>query len=288
MAVEKVLLLHGPMLSRGINPVTQNLYHDAEGREASRSTFNCDQTVIALAHVFRHHGYKIAYSGWADDTEWLESNRALFDYLVISDQNVLPSESIRNGKVLVNNKVKLYYGALAGLRLVKQHLGEDAIVFRLRSDVAVHQAHAMADMNRIARGSKMVLIEYLNVDNMFAVPDFMIMGEVAVLEAIYESLYTRGAEGNSYHLSSHVDHSFTYLAMQKAGVVGEVQCMSRASFDSVVWRGVPRYFEYMFPNFSKNLFFDGRLSVSPQLDLDQLIASIPPELSGKDQNPPKS
>jgi hypothetical protein len=280
-----VLLLHGPMLSRGINPITQNLHNDAGGREQVRSVFNCDQNVLAMSYVYRQCGFKVIYSGWSDDAEWLEANRDAFDYLVISDQSTLAGHSIANGETVVNNKEKLYYGALRGLQVAQQELGNDVLVFRLRSDVAVNHVHAVTEINRLRLGGGILLVEYMNMHKEMAMPDFMLMGELLPMLSIYADLYQRSASGNGYHVSSHVDHCFAYLKAQEDKVLKAVVFMGKPIFDSVVWRGVPRYLEYVFPDYSKNLAFDSMMMMREGLTVDKLLATVPPQLSGR--QPPR-
>lgn len=286
MADQKVLLLHGPVQSWGINPVTQRLYTDAEGREKSRSNFDSTQTIIAMVTAFRSLGCKIVYSGWNEDADWLNSHSELFDHLVLSDQSALRTETVREGRVMVNNKEKLYYGSLRGLELVREKIGDDAIVFRLRSDVAVNHLAALADMSRIRPGGGALLIEYFDTASTMFSPDFMLMAEAKVLHAIYQRLYSLSVDDYSYHVSSHVDHMFSYLFLRREGVISEIFCMSRGLFDSVVWRGIPRYLEQCFPGFAETFFFDGQVAVPPNMDLDALLASIPAVLAGRPRPAP--
>ncbi len=287
MAVEKVLLLHGPVISYGSFPIITLIGNS--GREAPMATYNCEHNILTQAWVFRQHGYKIAYSGWSDDDEWLEANRDLFDYLVTSDQNLLHKDSTYFGEVILNNKEKLYYASLQGLRLIRANLGDDAMVFRLRSDVAVSPDHAITEMNRLVRHSRDILIEHCDMQKMFSMPDFIMMGEVAVLEAIYESLYTRSRDGTAYHVSSHIDHSFTCLSLQEQGMLGRIICMSRNIFDSMVWRGLPRYLEHVTGTFAKQFFFDGILTRNPNIKADELAAlMISPGMSGREDRTPGS
>lgn len=271
-APQRVLLLHGPLLLSGINPVTQSLYQDGEARERARSVFNSDQTILALATAYRARGFKIAYSGWSEDAEWLQANRSAFDYLVVSEQSQLRGHSDFLGVRIVNNKEKLYFSALRGMRLVREHAGGEALVFRLRSDVSVDPGCAIADLERVRPGSGILLVEYLNTNRTFWMPDFMLMGRADALLAIYEHLYRLSAADQCYHVSSHVDHCMTYLHLIEEGGLREIQCMSRATFDSVVWRGVPRYLEASFLDNAQGLFFNGGVQIERAVALAQLRA----------------
>jgi hypothetical protein len=282
---QKVLLLQGPVNSWGLNPVTEQLcFLVHEARADWRSMFNCDETIASLSHAFRALGYKIAYSGWADDAEWLNSHSQYFDYLTISDQSNLRAKSIRGERIINNNKEKLYFGSLRGLQKIEQELGPDVIVFKLRSDVSVNPFEADANMVRLIGRQGILLAEYLDTDKTLAFPDFMLMGNLEAMLAAYKHLYNLCITGTCYHVSSHCDHGFTYLRLLKDGVLVDVEFMSKKLFDSVVWRGIPRYFEYTFPKFSEKLFFDGRLGIERSVDFEALLASIPPELSGKEES----
>ena len=274
MIEEKVLLLHGPMQSRGVNPISQQLYRDAQGREKARSTFDCGPNVIALATAFRACGFKVVYSGWSEDSGWLNASSDLFDHLVLTDQSTLRSESPFHGTLVSNNKEKLYYGALRGLDLIREKVGDQAIVFRLRSDMAVTPQAVSSEISRIKRHSRQILIEYLDTAKTLWAPDFMLMAEVTVMQAIYRHLYDLSAADKSYHISSHVDHIFAYLRLREEGVISDIFCMSRVIFESLVWRGIPRYLEHSFPGFAHTFFFDGKVEVPQEFNLESVLARM--------------
>lgn len=286
MALERVLLMHGPVQSRGINPVVHQEFYIEQQRGDPYALFNSQQNIVSMAYVFRKLGFKICYSGWEEDAEWLNANSDLFDYLVISNQHALNTESTFFGQTIANNKEKLYYVSMKGLQLIRRELGDEAVVFKTRADVTVHQGHAVINLARIARHSKDILIEYMRVSNMYSAPDFMVMGEIAVLEAVYNSLYEHSAAGTSYHVSSHVDHTFTYLAMKQAGQINRIMTMSRELFESVVWRGQPRYFQHIDPTYATTYSFDSEMAITSGARVEDLVARISPEVSGAEARPP--
>lgn len=272
MATEKVLLMHGPTQLPYRPPFPELFYPYVP--------YDSRPAIGLMAQVFRRLGFKVAYSGWQEDGEWLEANRQLFDFIAVSDQHQLNTESAFFGKTIGNNKEKLYYASLRGLQAIRQGLGDDAVVYRLRGDVTVHQGHVAAHVARIARGSGDIMIEYSDVSNMYFTPDFMLTGEVAVLEAIYASLFARSAAGTSYHVSSHVDHTLTYLALQQAGVVGRIISMGREVHDSMVWRGIPRHFQEADPRLGASRSFSSEMRIHPSLTVEHLIAQIPAGATG--------
>ena len=264
MNPQKVLLLHGPLNSVGTNLIVQRFYPDPVERKRAWAAFNCEQNVIALSVVFRQLGFKVCYSGWVEDRAWLEANASLFDALVVSDPAGLKEESIVTGQAVPNNKEKFYYSVWQGLEEIERTLGADALVFRLRSDIAVRPDLAAAELAKVVPGSGRLMIEYLNAVNMLAVPDFMLAAEARVMKAAYGDMFRRSREGREFHVSSHIDHAFTYISLQRAGVAGEIQCMGRAIFDSMIWRGIPRYYELLLEERPDHQYvFDVLLSVPP-------------------------
>ncbi|RZT05400.1 hypothetical protein SAMN05216319_5308 [Duganella sp. CF402] len=281
MAAEKVLLMQGPTQfpSRPLYP--EMFYPPNE--------YDARYCITQMARVYRALGYKIVYSGWLEDEEWLNANRELFDYLVVSDQHQLNTESSYFGNTIGNNKDKLYYAALQGLRLIRAELGDHALVFRVRADVTLNQRLIDAHLTRIAPGSGDLMIEYCNVTNMMSTPDFLLLGESGVMATLYEGMFQRSVSGAAYHVSSHIDHMLSYLLLQQQGLVGQIVCMSRQLYDTLLWRGVPRYFHQdIDPGFLDKLAFDTAVVIPAGLRVEDLIARIPPEATGNAPLPPKA
>jgi hypothetical protein len=271
MSTTKVLLLHGPLNSVGINLISQHIPTTAEGRRDHWFPYHCQPNIIALSQVFRQLGYGVVYSGWNDDSEWLEANRGLFDGLILSDQSHLKSEDRLGATVYPNNKDKLFYSVAQGLREVQRLYGEDAIVMRLRSDCAVKAELVQAEMDKAEQEPGVMVVEYLNTDRMLMVPDFMMVARAGVMHAMYHEMFERSIHGNAYHISSHMDISLTLIGMRQQGRLSGIHTMSRALFDSLVWRGLPRYLEEtLFPNVLQA--FDCSMNVPPGFDLAGEIA----------------
>lgn len=281
MAVQKVLLLHGLLESKGINAVVHELFKSfPPGYPETYAAFDCRQIIISMAYVFRAMGYKVVYSGWQEDEEWIRASGVMFDHIVISDHTRLKDYSIFGGKSILNNKEKLYYISLQGMRTIRENIGDDAIVFKLRSDVTVDHREIDLNMSRLLAGAGDILIEYCDVNNMYSTPDFMLAGEVKVLEAIYDKLYQDSVNNTCVHVSSHVDHTFAYLTLQEAGLIRYIIAMTRGVHDSVVWRGMPRYLSQILPGFDEGKAFDSLFQINSALKVAQLAATIPPELRG--------
>jgi hypothetical protein len=278
--MEKVLLLHGPVEAKGINPITQNIARDSQSRTEISEPFHASHVINAMSYVFRVQGWKVIYSGWEEDAEWLRTRSSYIDHIIISDQNALPSETIFRGVPIQNNKEKLYYGVLRGAQAAQESYGADALVFRLRSDVAVHYAYAMLEMLRLERNPDAVMIEYMDMSKPFSMPDFMNMASARIMTAIYQHLFDRSRAGTPYHISSHVEHSMAYMQLQEDGVISDMLCMGRQLYDSVVWRGVPRYLENVFEGFAKDLYFGGKVDRNPEVRVADLVALMRNEDKG--------
>lgn len=281
MASEKVLLMQGPTQFPFRSQYSETFYPN--------NAYDARYCISETSRVFRALGYKIAYSGWLEDEEWLNANCELFDYLVVSDQHQLSTESSYFGKTIGNNKDKLYYAALRGLQLIRAELGDHARVFRVRADATVHQGLIDAYLSRIAPGSGDLMIEYYNVTNMLSTPDFLLLGESGVMTTLYEGMFQRSVSGAAYHVSSHIDHMLSYLLLQQQGLVGQIVCMSRQLYDTLLWRGMPRYFhDAIDPGFVTKLAFDMALQLPAGVRVEDLIASIPSAATGNEPLPPNA
>jgi hypothetical protein len=169
---------------------------------------------------------------------------------------------------------------MRGAQGAAEKFGEDALVFRLRSDVCVHYAYAMLEMLRLERNPNAVMIEYMDMSKPFSMPDFMNMGSARILTAVYKHLFERSRAGTPYHVSSHVEHSMAYMQLQEDGVISDMLCMGRQLYDSVVWRGVPRYLENVFEGFAQNLYFSGKVDRNPEVRVADLVALMRNEEKG--------
>lgn len=281
MGIEKVLLMHGPTLLPFRPPYPDQLFYP-------NVAYDSRPGIMLMARVFRAIGFKVAFSGWEEDADWLNENEELFDYLVISAQHHLHVESTWFDNIIPNNKEKLYYATLQGLRAIRAGLGDDAVVYRVRADVTVHQGQIALHMAQIRRRSGDIMIEYWDAGKIYSTPDFMLMGEVAVLDAIYTGLYERSRAGTAHHVSSHIDHTLSYLALQEAGVVGRIICMNKDVFNSVVWRGLPRHFMEINPALTENYAFNCEMRIGSGVTVEQLIAQIDPGASGQRKPGPLS
>lgn len=273
----KVLLLHGPISSVGINLVSQNLVPGpGESRQTFSQAFDCRANIIALSMAFRRLGYKVGYSGWNEDREWLEANSQLFDCMAISDQTNLKSEDMVGATVLQNNKDKLFFSVAEGLSEVERHFGCDALVMRLRSDSTVNPRLVEDEMVLAQARPGGMRIEYLDGGNLLWVPDFMMIARVGIMHAMYQEMFQRSVNHKGYHVSSHIDISLTLIGMLQSGRLTAVECMSRALFDSLIWRGIPRYVEQVLYPLNKPFAFSCTLNVPPEFDLQAQIDKFKP------------
>lgn len=274
METQKVLLLHGPAVLEERPAYPDHLFYPHVAYDARPG-------IRLMAIAFRALGYKIAYSGWEEDGPWLRENAALFDFLVVSDQHRLNTQSTYFGEVIGNNKEKLYYSVLAGLRAVRAGLGDDTVVYRVRADVTVHQAVIDAHVRQIRRHSGDIMVEYFEMKKIWSTPDFMLLGEVGVLDAIYTGLYERSRAGQSFHVSSHVDHTMTFLHLQEQGLLGNILCMDRRVHDTVIWRGLPRHFEEINPELQATRSFGTMMSMGDNFKFADLMNMVAPGATGR-------
>ena len=277
----KVLLMHGPIVSHGINFLSSLLHASPEERERASVAFNAAENIRCLSHVFRSRGYKVVYSGWSDDTEWIQQHSYMFDAYCINDQKSLPNSVEFQGRRIQNNKEKLYFSLVQGLREIEGTIGKDCTVVRLRSDVAV-------DVNEIdkmvltnASCPQSILVEYANPENVLFVPDFITIADLGTHLRLYENLRRVCRERGGYHISSHIDHGIEFLQMLEQGELSQVVCMSRALHDTMVWRGLPKYYAYASGDPSEKLLFNCLINYPSGMKSEETLKSIHPELAGR-------
>jgi hypothetical protein len=232
----KVLLLHGPILSTGVN------FYTAELKEKPVGHFSCAENIRALSAVFRSRGYRIAYSAWLEDAEWIEENNHLFDCVIVGDQGVLTSKTEFYGKIIQNNKVKLYYGIYQGLLAVEKLFGSECSMIRLRSDVSVDPKLIEEELDKLSYYSESIFIEYADQENHLFVPDFICISKLGTQKILYKNLLDLCFKNGSYHISSHIDHGCEFVNLIYAGHLQNVICMAEEVHKTMVWRGIPRYF----------------------------------------------
>lgn len=255
----KVLLLQGPVVSNGINFVTSHLYRTPEQRKPVRADYDAGENIRMLSHVFRARGWKVVYSAWKEDEAWIRQNAVLFDGNCVSDQSSFREDSAFMGRVIQNNKEKLYFGCLAGLNQVRERFGEDCWVLRMRS----------------------VLIEYAEPRNTYFVPDFLMLSAWTSQHQLYAHLTDVCARGVSYHISSHIDHGAGFLKLLEDGSVDLIACMKAQVHMTMVWRGIPRYYLLALQDYHEDYFFDCVLQYPASVKLADLVRMIPQELSGR-------
>lgn len=285
MSIDKVLLLHGPLSSDGINLVSQHVKTSIEGRRELWFPFDCRPNIVAMTQAYRQLGYRVVYSGWNDDRAWLEACSELFDGLILSDQSTLKSEDRMGTTVYPNNKDKLFFSVAKGLDEVRRLYGDDAVVLRLRSDCAVKPELMTLEIGKSVLAPQAILVEYLNTDRIFVIPDFMMVARAGLMHALYQEMFERSIRGQAYHISSHIDICLTLVGMRQQGRVSSVQTMSRPLFDSLVWRGVPRYLEEtLFPNTTQA--FSCEMNVPAEFDLAAQIAYYAPIMASVNATTP--
>lgn len=277
----KVLLLQGPIESHGINFLSSMLHASPEERKRASVAFDAAENIRCLSHVFRSRGYKVVYSGWSDDAAWIHQHSNLFDAYCINDQKTLPDSVEFQGRLIQNNKEKLYFSLAQGLREIENTLGKDCIVVRLRSDVAVDVNEIDKMVLTCASYPRSILVEYANPDNVLFVPDFITIADLGTHLRLYQNLSRVCREKGGYHISSHIDHGIEFLRMLEQGVLSQVVCMPRALHDTMVWRGLPKYYAYASGDPSEKLLFDCLIQYPSGMKSEEVMKSIHPELAGR-------
>ena len=282
MEIKKILLLHGPILSNGINFLSAEIYRSPSERKKVRVDYDARENIRLLSILFRKHGYIIIYSGWHEDDDWLKANKYLFDSYCVSNQNLLRSESNFLGNKIQNNKEKFIAGCLTGVNHAAKLFGNDSIVVRMRSDIAVDIIKINEEILKIINLPKSFVIEYADPDNIFFVPDFIFISHISVQIKIYQHLFEMYREkGFAYHLSHHIDLGATLLKFKNEKKIEELICMNQIVHDSMVWRGIPRYFQKAYLSKFENYFFDCIVNYPNNFSVEDLINRIPAELSGQ-------
>jgi hypothetical protein len=276
----KTLLLHGPIKSFGINFLTSQIHESPEARKKASAMYCTEENIKSLIHIFRGNGYRIFYSAWAEDEKWFAANKDLFDFVCVSNQSSIPDSVEFQGRLIQNNKQKLYFSIRQGLAAIRREIGESVVV-RLRSDVAV-DFHEVEKATVVARSyRKSFLIEYAKADNPLFIPDFITVGDVDTHLILYENLVNICKENGGYHISSHIDHGIQLLKMKSRSELSHVICMSRGLHESMVWRGLPRYYSNKDKEINKDLFFDCVLSYPENYDVESAIRGMHPQLRGR-------
>jgi len=277
----KVLLLHGPIDSVGINFLTSQLYVTSEDKKRVSSAFSAAENIRSLSHVYRSRGYKVVYSGWSEDETWITQHHSLFDAYCINDQKELPDSVEFQGRTIQNNKEKLYLSLYQGLREIERVIGKDCTVVRLRSDVAVDIKEIDKLMLTCFNYPQSILVEFAIPDNVLFVPDFITIADLATHSKLYGNLTSLCRKSGGHHISSHIDHGIEFLRMLEQGDLSQVICMSRALHDTMVWRGLPRYYAHTWGDPSEKLFFNCLINYPTGMNPEAILKSLHPDLAGR-------
>jgi hypothetical protein len=285
MNTNKILLLHGPILSNGINFLSSEIYRTPQDRKKVRNDFDCRENIRLLSILFKKYGFLIIYSGWQEDEKWLESNAHIFDGYCISNQNLYKDESEFLGKRIQNNKEKLIASCFAGINFAINKFGNNSIVVRMRSDMAVDIKKINEEIMKIIDLPKALLIEFADPENIFYVPDSIFISFIEPQLQIYQHLSDiYKTKGGGYHLSIHIDLGATFLKLKNEKKLGELICMSQSFYDTMIWRGIPRYYQKAYISKLENYWFDCIINYPAGYTLNDLIKMIPAELAAGDSS----
>jgi hypothetical protein len=282
MKFNKILLLHGPILSNGINFLTADIYRTPQERKNVRVDYDAKENIRSLSILFKKYGFIIVYSGWEEDEAWLKSNESIFDGYCISSQNSFKNESDFLGEKIQNNKEKFIAGCLSGINHSINLFGLNNIVVRMRSDIAVDVRIINEEILKIVNLPKSFLIEYADPKNIFFVPDFIFISYIDMQLQVYQHLYEMyKLNSNAYHLSHHIDLGATFLKLKNEKNLEQLICMSQSLHESMIWRGIPRYYQKSYISNLESYYFNCLVNYPMNFTIEDLIRKIPPELSGK-------
>ena len=280
MEPARILLLHGPINSNGINFLSSELFKTPSERANVRADFDASENIKALAFLFRRLDFKIIYSGWEEDESWLIENVNLFDSICISNQSELPSESNFLNEKIQNNKLKLYTGCLNGILHIESIFGSNCIVVRMRSDIGIDVELINREVKNNIQFPNSISLEYADPKNTYFVPDFIFISTLQIQKYIYGHLTTICKNGFAYHVSSHIDFGATLLRMRDEKLLDTILTMDHRLYDGMVWRGLPRYYAFPVNSSYKSLYFGCIIKYPEQISIKNLIDSISPELIG--------
>jgi hypothetical protein len=277
----KVLLLQGPIESVGINFFSERIYRTPEERKLVWAKYDCGENVRALSHVFRSFGYKIVYSAWSEDSDWIIKNANLFDAVCVNSQAEIASTVEFMGRPIQNNKEKLYRSIYAGLIEIQKQFGADCAIVRMRSDIAVDIREIEKAVEISEQFQSSFLVEYADQTNIFYVPDFITVGSLALTMSLYRNLISLCDRNESYHISSHIDHGIELFNLQEKGILKHLICMHKEVHDSMVWRGIPRFYGQAYTQSTVDLLFNCSVKYPSTHSVESIKAHMNPMLSGR-------
>jgi hypothetical protein len=273
--------MHGPLVSTGINFLSSELYRSPEERKTVAAAFDASENIRALSYIFKNNDFKIVYSGWMEDEVWLTQNSSLFDALTIQSQTELSSTVEFAGRKIQNNKEKLYFSIHKGMMEIEKYFKEDCTVLRMRSDIAIDIRKIKKCLSILSNYPDSIMIEYANPRNPYFVPDFLTLATLKTHLKLYSNLLDVYYENGGYHISSHIDHGIEFLGMQSKGELSDVICMEREVHDSMVWRGLPRYYAFNDGDISADLLFNCLINYPPNDTVPNILANMHPDLTGR-------
>ena len=278
---DKIILIHGPVISPGLNDFTTLYVKPHTDQKALHEQFYASATIKSNAISYRALGYKVIFSGWDEDRSWVEENSNLFDGYTIQNSLELQTKTNFLGKEIQNNKEKLYRSCLAGYDLIGNIYNKTSYVFRIRSDISLNPFDVQLEIDKLEQHTDSILIEYGNPEKPYFVPDFMLLSTCNVGMLIYSKLTKLCNDGQSYHISSHIDHGITFLKLIEQNQVSKIICMNESIQASIVWRGIPRYLVDVLKEKKTNLFFNCEIKYPNNRTSEQIINAIPTEFSGR-------
>ena len=283
---EKILLLHGPLDSTGLNFFTETQYQTPEETGTVLAKYDCRENIRVLSHLFSALGFKIVYSGWEEDAEWLNTNSKLFNAIHVGAKSEPGNRQDFQNKSRAADWERFYFSIYAGCFAAKQISSLDSTVVCLRSDVFLDHHSIDRNLTVLDQVQNAFLIEYADLDKTYFVPDFVTAGSLGCHIKLYDSLLDAYRASGSNQTTSHADHGFHLAKLINQGTIGHVVCMNESVHRTMVWRGIPRYATASDNPPSRNLVFNCALNYPGSTPAGSEIEPPPLEnISSGDETP---
>lgn len=238
---DKILLLHGALDSTGLNFFTKTQHETPEETGTAPAKYDCRENVRVLSRLFSAIGFKIIYSGWEDDTVWLNTNSELFDAIHVGTISELGNSQEPQDRLHPTDNERRYFSIYAGCLAAKQISSLDSTVVCLRSDVFLDHRSIDRNLTILNQVPNAFLIEYADLNKTYFVPEFVTAGSLGCHIELYDSLLNTCRESGRSGSPSDTDHGTHLSRLIDQGTISHVVCMDESIHRMMVWRGIPRY-----------------------------------------------
>ena len=233
MSSKHMLLLHGPVKSRGRDSFTHLKFTTKKiSIDDSIVDFDCTRNITWLYDAAESLGWSFRYVAWEKDVKLLAS--------IIPMENIFsvtPDLSrVRRGEYgFVDNSDLFHQAITSGL----SDVDDSVVVTRLRSDVYISLRWLNDDIYRLHKAgfSNYLILQEIYKSDPKCIADFVMTSRRDLIFKMHSNLLEKSISGVRYSNSIHYDF---YHAINR-GVSGyEYLCsLSKKTVDSMLWRGCP-------------------------------------------------